>query len=542
MANPAKSCADTVAATAWWRTGIIYQIYPRSFQDSNGDGVGDLPGIITRLDYLAALGIDAIWLSPVYPSPMADFGYDISDHTDVHPLFGTLADLDRLIACAHGRGLKVILDFVPNHTSHEHPWFLNARSARTSARRDWYIWRDPAPGGGPPNNWLSEFGGSAWTFDAATGQCYHHAFLKEQPDLNWRNPEVVAAMHAIMEFWFRRGVDGLRVDAVFHVMKDADFRDNPVNPAFHEGMDPYHRLLPVHSADTAEVQIVVAGLRQVAKRFGDRLLIGEAYLPFDRLAAYFGRAGDGVQLPFNFALIGAPWRAEAIAGLITAYEASLPKGAWPNWVLSNHDRPRIAGRVGPDQARVAAMLLLTLRGTPTLYYGDELGMAQVTVPRDRIHDPYEKNVPGLGLGRDGARTPMQWDGSRFAGFSTVEPWLPLADDATEVNVKAEKGEASSMLTLTRRLIDLRRRHGALNAGDYGPILAEGNLLLFVREGPGETLLVALNFGDEPLSAALPGASGRGEILLSTCCDREGEAVHGLLPLRPNEGVVVAAGT
>lgn len=523
----------------WWQSGVVYQIYPRSFQDSNGDGVGDLPGIISRLAYLADLGIDAVWISPIYPSPMADFGYDVADYTAIDPLFGTLADFERLVAEAHALGLKIILDFVPNHSSQEHPWFKASRSSKNDPKRDWYIWRDPAPDGGPPNNWLSEFGGSAWNYDAASGQYYYHAFLKEQPDLNWRNPEVVQAMHGVLRFWLDRGVDGFRIDALWHVIKDAEFRDNPPNPDFRPGMNPHSALTQLYTGDRPEVMEVIAGLREITDSYGgDRVLIGEAYLPLHRIAAYYGEGGRGVHLPFNFTLLAAPWNAAELAPLIAAYEAAIPEGGWPNWVLSNHDRPRAVGRLGPDQARVAAMLLLTLRGTPTLYYGDEIGMKQVPIPRDRVQDPFEKNVPGLGLGRDGARTPMQWDDGPFAGFSTVEPWLPLADDFTEVNVKCEQGEAVSMLTLTRALIALRRAHPALSVGLWSPVAAVGDLVAYLRQGEGETLLVALNLGGDPLSATLPDLAGGGRLRLSTFCDRSDERLGDTLDLRPNEGIVV----
>lgn len=521
---------------SWWRTGVIYQVYPRSFQDTDGDGVGDLRGVTRRLDYLAGLGVDAVWLSPFYPSPMADFGYDVADYTDVDPLFGTLADFDALVAEAHARGIRVVIDLVPNHTSDAHPWFVEARASRDNPKRDWYIWRDPAADGGPPNNWLSEFGGSAWAFDEASGQYYYHAFLDRQPDLNWRNPQVVEAIHDVMRFWLARGVDGFRVDVIWHLMKDAAFRDNPPNPDYQEGSNPYFRLLPLHTTDLPEVQEVVAGLRRVVDEFPDRLLIGEIYLPVEKLVAYYGAALDGAHLPFNFALLETPWEARAIEDLVARYEAALPEGGWPNWVLGNHDRPRIHRRVGPDQARVAAMLLLTLRGTPTLYYGDEIGMAQVEIPPERVQDPYEKNVPGIGMGRDGVRTPMQWDGGPFAGFSTVEPWLPLAPDYTEVNVASEMGDPDSMLTLHRRLISLRRFHPALSEGAYVPVAAEGDLLLYRRAGAGERLLVALNLGGDPLVASVPDARGR--VLLSTFCDREEEAVDGDVALRAHEGLVV----
>ena len=369
----------------WWQTGVIYQIYPRSFQDTNGDGIGDLKGIERRLDYLASLGVDAIWISPIYPSPMADFGYDVADYCGVDSRFGTLADFDDLLAQAHARGLKVLLDFVPNHTSDRHPWFVESRSSRDNPKRDWYIWRDPAPDGGPPNNWISDFGGSAWEWDEATGQYYYHAFLKEQADLNWRNPAVQAAMYDVMRFWFDRGVDGFRIDVLWHMVKAADFPDNPPNPAYQPAMGDMHRVLQLHSTDQPEVHGIAADMRAIADSYGakgrgERVLIGEIYLPVDRLMHYYGQERAGVHLPFNFQLIDASWEARSLATLIANYEAALPPGGWPNWVLGNHDRPRVAAKRGQAQARVAAMLLLTLRGTPTLYYGDELGLSDVAIP------------------------------------------------------------------------------------------------------------------------------------------------------------------
>jgi alpha-glucosidase len=350
----------------WWHTTTIYQIYPRSFQDDDRDGVGDLRGILRRLDYLVELGIGTIWLSPIFRSPMADFGYDVSDHTDIDPVFGTLADFDELLHAVHRRGLKLLLDLVPNHTSDLHPWFVESRSSRDNPKRDWYLWRDPGPSGGPPNNWLSEFGGSAWTLDPRTGQYDGHAFLARQPDLNWRNPEVWGAVHDVMRFWLERGVDGFRVDAVGHLLKDQQFRDNPPNPDVAEDDPPSKRLLRLYNADLPELQEVIAGLRSVVDEFSDRLLIGEVYLPFDRLSAYYGRGLSGAHFPFNFALLSTAWKARAIARLVDEYEAALPPGGWPNWVLGNHDKPRVATRVGIEQARIAAMLLLTLRGTDAL--------------------------------------------------------------------------------------------------------------------------------------------------------------------------------
>jgi alpha-glucosidase len=522
----------------WWRHGIFYQIYPRSFQDSNGDGVGDIAGIIGRLPYLLELGIDAIWLSPIFPSPMADFGYDIADYTGIDPLFGTMADFDALISAAHAAGLRIILDLVPNHTSDQHPWFIESRQSRDNPKRDWYIWREPAADGGPPNNWLSEFGGSAWQYDAATRQYYYHAFLAQQPDLNWRNPEVRDAIHDVMRFWLRKGVDGFRVDVIWHLIKDAEFRDNPPNPGYREGRPPHERILPLYSTDQAEVHDVIAELRRVVDEFDCRVLIGEIYLPPQRLVSYYGKNLGGAHLPFNFALLSAPWNARGIEKIIFEYESLLPPGAWPNWVLGNHDRPRVASRVGQAQARVAAMLLLTLRGTPTLYYGDEIGMHQVAIAPDQVRDPFEKNVPGIGVGRDGCRTPMQWDATAYAGFSTSTPWLPLADDFHHENVVNLDADALSILSLYKALIGLRRKFPQLVSGNYVPIAAEGELLLYRRRSEGKAVVIALNLSNEPISLASNSADLSGEILLSTFLDREGEKVKGTLDLRSDEGVII----
>ncbi|HEX6292218.1 MAG TPA: alpha-amylase family glycosyl hydrolase [Herpetosiphonaceae bacterium] len=522
----------------WWQRGIIYQIYPRSFMDSDGDGVGDLRGIASRLDYVHSLGVDAIWLSPIFPSPMADFGYDVADYTGIHTLFGTLADFDALVAAAHERGLKLLLDFVPNHSSDQHPWFVESRSSRDSPKRDWYIWRDPAPDGGPPNNWHSVFGGPAWTLDPATGQYYYHAYLTQQPDLNWRNPQVRAALLDVMRFWLDRGVDGFRIDALRQVIKDEQFRDNPPNPSYNPAKQgPYHALLPVYTTDRPEIMAVIAEMRRVVDQYDDRLLIGELYLPIERLVAYYGENGQGVHLPFNFHLILTPWSARQIAALIATYEAALPPGGWPNWVLGNHDQHRIASRIGARQARVAAMLLLTLRGTPTLYYGDEIGMRDVEIPPDRVHDPFEKNVPGQGFGRDPERTPMQWDDSASAGFTTGTPWLPIGADYTHVNVTREADDPTSMLTLYRRLIALRRAEDALAVGAYEPLPASGDRLAYVRRHGARRLLVALNLGGQQHRIDLT-TIGPGRVLLSTHLDRDDEALHDELLLRGDEGVIV----
>jgi alpha-glucosidase len=522
----------------WWQTGVIYQIYPRSFQDTNDDGVGDLKGITQRLDYLVELGVDAVWISPFFPSPMADFGYDISNYTAVDPLFGTLSDFEELLDAAHARRLRVILDLVPNHTSDQHAWFVESRSSRTSPKRDWYIWHDAGPDGGPPNNWLSEFGGSAWEWDEATCQYYYHAFLKEQPDLNWRNDEVRNAMMNVMRFWLDAGVDGFRVDVMWHLMKDAEFRDNPRNPDWTVDQSPYRSLIPAYSADQPDVHEVVRLMRQTMDVYGDKVLIGEIYLPVTELVRYYGEHGSGAQLPFNFQLVVLPWDAAQISAAVTQYEASLPPHGWPNWVLGNHDRPRIASRVGRPQARVAAMLLLTLRGTPTLYYGDEIGMMDVPIPRENVKDPVEKRLPGLGLGRDPQRTPMQWDAGPNAAFTRGPPWLPIAPDAGTVNVRAEEADRGSMLTLHRRLLALRRATPALEVGEFRHIPADPPLFVFARWYDAHPHLIALNMSSHEASVDLPPGLDSGRILLSTHLDRDDESVTGVLALRGDEGVIL----
>jgi alpha-glucosidase len=519
----------------WWQRGVIYQIYPRSFQDSDGDGVGDLAGIEQRLDHLEWLGVDAVWISPIFPSPMADFGYDVADYCGIHPMFGTMEDFDRLLGACHDRGLKLLLDLVPNHSSDQHPWFKESRASRDSPKRDWYIWRDPADGGGPPNNWLSVFGGPAWELDEATGQYYYHAFLTEQPDLNWRNPDVRRAMAEVMRFWFERGVDGFRIDVLWHVIKDERLRDNPKNPDYEPSQVPYEQLLPTYSTDQPEALEVASEMRAVADEFDERVLIGEMYLPIERLVAYYGRNGEGVHLPFNFQLLTLPWDAREIDRAINEYEGSLPAGGWPNWVLGNHDKSRIASRVGTAQARVAAVLLLTLRGTPTIYYGDELGLQDVPVPRERMQDPQGLRLASE-FSRDPQRSPMPWDASERAGFSAGTPWLPLNPDYAERNVEAQRTDQGSMLSFYRRLLALRREREALAVGSFRPLEADGDVIVYVREADGRQVAVALNLGGSPRPVDL--AEYGGDVLLGTHPEREGQRVSGRVQLRPDEAFVV----
>ena len=521
---------------AWWQSGIIYQIYPRSFQDSNGDGIGDLNGIILRLDHLVELGADAVWISPIYPSPMADFGYDVADFCAIDPMFGTLEDFDRLLAAAHERGLKLILDYVPNHTSDIHPWFAESCASRENPKRDWYIWRDPGPDGGPPTNWLSEFGGPAWTWDEATGQYYYHAYLDRQPDLNWRNPGVCAAMLDVLRFWLDRGVDGFRVDAIHHLIESEELRDNPPNRDWREGMAPARQVVPRYTMDQPEVHDAIKAMRAVSDEYPNRVMIGEAYLPIDRLMAYYGADLTGFQLPFNFHLIFANWQPTALSALISAYESALPEGAWPNWVLGNHDRARVASRIGAGQARVAAMLLLTLRGTPTIYQGEEIGMEDVSIPPGLVQDPWEKNSPGIGLGRDPERTPMPWSEEANAGFTTGTPWLPLGPDAGTRNVAAQAADPGSTLSLYRALIAMRRAEPALTSGAFRPVAATEQVLAYERRHGGQRFLVALNLSGAPASLRL---HDEVTIRLSTRLDREGEIASRALELRPDEGCLAS---
>jgi alpha-glucosidase len=432
----------------------------------------------------------------------------------------------------------VLLDYVPNHTSDQHPWFIESRSSRANRKRDWYIWRDARPDGGPPNNWLANFGGRAWQWDEKTGQYYYHAFLSEQPDLNWRNPDVQEAMLDVLRFWLDRGVDGFRVDVMHHMVKDIEFRDNPPNPSWRLGMSPYRELLTTYTADLPEVQDIVAKMRSVLEEYDDRMMVGEIYLPVERLMAYYGASGKGAHLPFNFQLIGLPWKARVIATAVERYEALLPSYGWPNWVLGNHDKSRVSTRAGAAEARVAAMLLLTLRGTPTMYYGDEIGMHDVPIPAQQIKDPFEKNVPGLGLGRDPERTPMQWNGDQHAGFTTFRPWLPLPEDYRTVNVAVEQNHPTSILNLHRRLIELRRAEPALAIGEFAPLPADGDLMAYVRKADERRLLIVLNFGPQSQTFNLSELQCCASLLLSTYLDRGRENLDDVLELRGNEGVIV----
>ena len=522
----------------WWKKGIIYEVYIRSFQDSDGDGVGDLKGIISKLDYLRDLGIDCIWVTPFYESPMKDFGYDVADYKSVDPLFGSMEDFDKLLKETHTRGMKLIVDQVPNHTSDQHAWFKEARSSRDNPKRDWFIWKDADEKGDPPNNWLAMFGGSAWEWDEKTEQFYYHAFLKEQPDLNWRNPEVQKAVLEEMRFWLEKGVDGFRVDVMWHLIEDEYLRDNPDNPEYKEKDPTYNRLQPVYSTDQPEVHDKVALMRDLVDEYTERVLIGEIYLPTHQLVTYYGQNNQGAHLPFNFLLLTLDWDSKKIAIAIDKYEGALPNDGWPNWVLGNHDQSRLATRIGPAQARVAAMMLLTLRGTPTLYYGDEIGMEDVKIPKDEIQDPQGKLMPDKDLSRDPYRTPMQWDDSKNAGFTTGAPWLRLSDNYQKLNVKVQQDDPDSMLALYKRLIALRKEEPALHSGLYRPVYSDKQLVSYEREAEGKRFLIILNLSDKDCQFSPERFSFKGTVRLALHAESEGKLVSKPVDIKGDGGFII----
>ncbi len=533
----------------WWRDGVVYQIYPRSFADSNGDGVGDLRGILGKLDYLRDLGVDAVWLSPIYPSPLKDFGYDVSDYQDIDPAFGTLAEFDDLLHEAHAREMRIVMDMVMNHTSDEHAWFVESRSSRDNPKRDWYIWRPPSnsprlrgekKGGLPPNNWASVFGGSAWEFDAATGQYYLHLFDPGQPDLNWRNPEVKQVMFDACRFWLDRGVDGFRLDVAHMLYKHPDLPDNP--PKF--GRRGFERQHHFYHENLPETHALWKDFRKLLDDYPERMAVGEVNP--DVAHEYYGDGNDELHLAFNFGLIGLPWNPREFQRRVVGYEARLPAGAWPCWALSNHDNRRHisrwgTGALGEARARVAAILLLTLRGTPFLYYGEEIGMRQASIPRREIVDPPGRRCWPFDRGRDGCRTPMQWETGPNAGFTTGRPWLRLSRDVDRVNVQRELADPDSLLSLYRRLIALRRNTPALRRGSYRALIDRpSDIMAYLREHNRQAVLVCLNFAARlarfDLSATGP---GKWKVLLSTVTrSGEGMKVSGEVTLYANEGLVL----
>jgi alpha-glucosidase len=535
-----------VAEKPWWQTGVIYQIYPRSFADSDGDGTGDLRGVISRLDYLndgtpRSLGVDALWLSPFFPSPGFDFGYDVSDYYAVDPLFGTLADFDLLLAEAHRRGIRIILDLVLNHTSHLHPWFVQSRSSAANPKRDWYLWQDPKSKDGVPNNWQSVFGGKAWQWDASTRQYYYHMFLAEQPDLNWRNPRVRRAVMNVFRFWLDRGVDGFRLDVADGYFKDALLRDNP--PAL--GIRGYERQKHIYNADRPELLDAYREIRAVLDSYGARMAVGEVMGGPENAARF---SGPGLlPLAFNFEFTDRRWNPAAFQDAILRYERLLPEGGWPSLVLSNHDISRHASRYGgraPEaRAKVAAAMLLTLRATPFLYQGEEIGMRDGRLRRSEIQDPPGKKYWPLYTGRDGCRTPIPWTAEPGAGFTTGTPWLPLNQDFRDVNVQAQQDDPDSVLSFYRKLIRLRKKSPALLDGSFRTLISHPDrAMVYLREAGKQTMLVGLNFSDQPARIPLEESLARGtwKTILSSCggqSDLHGGAGNTVLTLAPNEAAI-----
>jgi alpha-glucosidase len=513
----------------WWRSGVLYQIYPRSWSDSNGDGVGDLRGIVERLDHLAWLGVDGLWLNPITRSPNADWGYDVSDYCDVDPTLGDLADLDELIAEASSRKLKVLLDLVPNHTSDRHPWFVDASSGRASRHRDYYLWADPASDGSPPNNWRSAFGGGpAWTFDERSGQYYMHNFLPQQPDLNWWNDDVRAEFDSILRFWFDRGVAGFRIDVAHALIKDRDLRDNPAaTPDDHPEVRRQGQRF-TYSMSRPETHEIFQRWRKLSDSYDPpRVLIGETYvLDLMQMASYYGTGADELHLALNFPFLFTPFEAPALQAVVEETYRSIPQDAWPVWAASNHDAGRFPSRWcggDPRRVRCALMLLMTLRGTPILYYGDEIGMPEVHIDPDARRDP---------AGRDKGRTPMQWSSKPGGGFTprSITPWLPLGDPDA-YNVTDQRDDPGSVLTLCRDLIKLRKTEPGLSSGAYEAIASPPGTWMFRRGRH----LVALNLSDDTVALESPDTT----VVIGTRRERDGEGVPGRISLAPWEGVVLA---
>ena len=513
------------ATNEWWKTAVIYQIYSRSFLDTNGDGFGDLEGIISKLDYLADLGVDAIWLTPIYPSPDADYGYDTFDHLAIDPRYGTMADFDRLVSESHRRGICIIMDIVLAYTSDKHPWFVESRKSRDNPFHDYYLWRDPAPGGKVPNNWLSIFGGKAWTYVPELGQYYFHFFYTQQPDPNWRHPEVRNAQMDVFKFWLKRDVDGFRLDVFNLYFKDAQFRNDPPvskgnrTPGL-QGIRPFEHYDHIYECDQPEMMPVVKEIRAILDERVGRYSVGETLLPTAKKAA--GYCGpDKLHAAFNFKFLECPWSAGRFLQAILDWQQALGDN-WPNHVLSNHDRKRIAERYarGENDGRlkVAAAMLFTLRGTIFVYYGDEIGMRDVHLKYNELLDPLGKHYWPANVGRDGCRSPMQWDSTANAGFSRSRPWLKVHKSSRSRNVATQEKDPDSLFNFYRQLIRCRKQHPALLDGDFIPITVKPkNVLAYLRTNGSETIMVVLNFSraKQKLQLEAGPANSKWEILIST---------------------------
>lgn len=532
-----------VRGKKWYENAVIYQIYPRSFKDANGDGIGDLRGIIKQLDYLNdgtehSLGVDALWLSPIYASPMKDIGYDVTDHCAIDPSFGTLDDFDELIEKAHARGILIIMDYVTNHTSDQHPWFIESRLSKESPKRDWYVWHAPKEDGSPPNNWSSVFGGSSWECDERTGSYYLHHFLKEQPDLNWQNPEVREAMERILAFWVERGVDGFRVDAINHIYEDTLFRDDPPETIRSASRSAPEREMPVtmnvYSLNRPEMKNVVSMLCSAEKKYPGTFFVTESFFNLEQMLAVYQECDRVV--PFNFNLLTTPWDARHYKSFIDSFHTMLVPGKVPNYVLGNHDQSRAASRLGHRRARLSAFLQLTLPGIAFIYYGEELGMRDVAIPAADIRDGAARQAGDNARSRDPSRTPLQWSKDAHAGFSTGEPWLPVANDFSEYNVETESRDPRSFLALYRTLIHLRKNLPALRAGAYQPLDARSpSVLAYRRCHRDDDVVVLLNFSEDAVEEPLP--FSHGELIYTTTATGSRE-VTSPLTLQPLEGCLV----
>lgn len=487
--------------TEWWKSAVIYQIYPRSFLDTDGDGIGNLNGITAKLDYLNdgtpnSLGIDAIWLNPFYPSPQYDFGYDVMDIRGVDPQYGAMEDFDRLLAEAHRRNIRIIMDIVPGHTSGLHPWFIESRSSKRSPKRDWYLWKPPRKFRRYPNNWLGVFGGHAWEYDVKTKEYYYHNSLVEQPDLNWRNPEMADAFLADMAFWLDKGIDGFRIDVINYTMKDERFRNNP----HCLGRRPYDMQRHIYDKDRPDAVEVAKKMRALTDRYPDKMLVGEVYMDNPGEAArYYGEHGDGLHMAFNFSFMFSKFSAERFRTQVEVWERAITGRGWPAYFLSNHDYVRhisryAKGRQAEARARVAAAMLLTLRGTPFLYQGEEIGMRNVWFWKHEVLDPVGRRYWPFHPGRDGERTPMQWTAGKYAGFSDAKPWLRVHGNYKKVNVAAETDDPDSLLNFYKTLIRLRKTSPALQTGSYTSCSGvPDGVFAHLREAEGQTVVVALNF-------------------------------------------------
>ena len=546
--------SEPCSTRKWWQKTIIYQIYPRSFQDSDGDGIGDLKGITSRLDYFSYIHVGAIWISPIFSSPMKDFGYDISDYRNIDPIFGTLGEFDKLLDEAHKRGLKIILDFVPNHTSNQHPWFNESQKSRNNPMRDWYVWADGV-NGGPPNNWQSVFSGSAWKYDNTTDQYYLHQFLPEQPDLNYWSADVIKSMKDVLTFWLDKGVDGFRLDALKFLLEDPLLRNESciLKDSYKPDCNSpsYEDLNHTFTENFPGIHDIVKDWRELIDSYSDegsvKVMVGEVYDDIPTVMSYYGDM-DECDFPFNFLLVGLPrknWTGTGVNVTVSKWLDASPNGVWPNWVVGNHDNPRIASKLGVEKSALITMLLLTLPGTPTVYYGDELGMTDVFVPFNKTQDP--QGINNRNKSRDPERSPMQWDNSTYAGFTNGDhlPWLPVAANYTSVNVVKEKSDNGSILNVFRQLAALRGHSSALQGIQYASVYADESLFIYRRgsDSDSQQYVIAVNLGDETVTDVWQhvriAPTGVTRIVVSTGMNRNGNDILKTdSELLPGEGLVV----